>query len=229
MENQHTDQPDHGRQLTLRERQVEAELRRLDPHLAGLFGQGLDLVLVDRVEDPGCIYLLSHAARELSAALIRMLSGQGDPLTDEEVDRAPRDEDHRRTIAQALALPVKHPSVSTWMRTHQALQQTAHYRTTPPSVERVQRTVHAFRVLTDILFGRIGLYFDARQEVDLLLAVAEPEAAHIERFRALASRPQLRRAFFLTLRHAGWLEPLRSIGLFREAPNLGVEDRKSTL
>jgi hypothetical protein len=207
--------------MTPREKQIEEELRRLDPHLAGLFKQGLEYT--GRAHEPGGIYMLSHAARELSAAMIRLLSNEGDPPISEDDDRVPSDEGHRVKIAMALGLGVMHPSVTTWMRTHKALQETAHYRSKAPSAEAVQRTIDAVRVLTDILFGRIGLYFDARQDLDILLAKENPTPEDVERLRALVLRPQLRRAFFHQLPHAGWLEPLRQTNLFREVPDVSID------
>lgn len=207
--------------MTPRERQIDEELRRLDPHLAGLFRQGLEYI--ERVHEPGGIYMLSHAGRELSAALIRLLAGEGESLTGEEAEHVPSDEGHRGKIAPALGLPVQHPSVTTWMRTHKALQETAHYRAKAPSADTIQRTIEAFWSLADILVGRIGLYFDARRELDVLLATTNPGPADVDRLRALALRPQLRLAFFHQLRHPGWLEPLQGIGLFREAPDIRVD------
>lgn len=216
-----TPERDRGRQMTPRERRIDEELRRLAPHLAGLFRQGLEYI--ERVHEPGGIYMFSHAGRELSAAVIRLLAGEGEPLTHEEAEHVPTDEGHRRKIAPALGLAVQHPSVTTWMRTHKALQETAHYRAKAPSADTIQRTIEAFWSLTDILVGRIGLYFDARRELDVLLATTSPTPADIDRLRALALRPQLRLAFFHQLRHVGWLEPLKGIGLFREAPDIRVD------
>jgi hypothetical protein len=86
--------------MTERERRVYNELERLDLHLAGLFKQGLQYV--ERVQEPGAVSMLSHAGRELSNAILRLLSGEGDPLTDDEAARVPKGEGNRVKIARAL-------------------------------------------------------------------------------------------------------------------------------
>lgn len=210
-----------------REAQVHDELHRLDPRLADLFVQGLDYL--QRLEDPASVHMLSHAGREISNAVIRILTGEGETITQQEAeDQEVRpgkqeEESQRRRIAMVLDLPEQHPSVTTWVKAHNALQGTTHYGSKPPSPERVEETVRAFRALTDVLFGRIGLYFEARQEIEELLQVENPTEEQVRRLQTLAARPRLRYAFLRGLRHVGWLEPLTKAGLFDEPPDIRTD------
>lgn len=212
-----------------REAQVHDELHRLDPRLADLFVQALYYLQI--LENPASVHMLSHAGREISNAVIRILTGEGETIAQEEAVHqvaSPQagkqeEESQRRRIAVVLDLPEQHPSVMTWVKAHNALQGTTHFGSKPPSPERVEETVRAFRALTDVLFGRIGLYFEARQEIEELLQVERPTEEQVRRLQTLAARPQLRHAFFRGLRHVGWLEPLAEAGLFREAPDVRTD------
>lgn len=213
--------------LSERERRVHDELHRLDPRLAGLFLQALDYL--QRLDEPGAIHMLSHAGREISNTVIRILTGEGEPISargDEDggdCDTERNRDSQRRRISVVLDLPGRHPSVTTWVKAHNALQATTHVGATPPSPESADETVRAFRALTDILLGRIGLYFDAREEIEALLRVEDPNDEQVQRLQALVARPQLRHAFFRELRHAHWLEPLVAAGLFAEPPDVRTD------
>lgn len=213
--------------LSRREERVHQELHRLDPRLAGLFLDGIEYL--QRLDKPGSIHMLSHAGREISNAVIRILTGEGEPLSPQEEEESPaagsqRELDsQRRRIAGVLDLPEQHPSVTAWVKAHNALQRTTHFGSRPPSPEAVDETVRAFRALTDILVGRIGLYFEAREEIEALLQVEDPTDEQVQRLQALAARPQLRTAFFRDLRHVGWLRPLTEAGFFADPPGVHTD------
>ena len=218
------DRPDRARRASLgdREQRVHDELYRLDPRLAGLFVEGLGYLT--RLDEPAAIHMLSHAGREISNAVIRHLTGEGVPISPDEgeadTEQAPRrDDSQRRRIALVLDLPPQHPSVTAWVRAHNALQGTTHFGSRPPSPAAVDETAKAFRALTDILLGRIGLYFEARAEIEALLRIENPSEQQVARLQALAARPQLRHSFFRDLRHVGWLEPLALAGQFADPPD----------
>lgn len=218
--------------MSSREARVYAELHRLDPRLADLFVQGLDYL--ERMDEPASIHMLSHAGREISNAVIRILTGEGEPITDPTGADDPRpdnqaEDSQRRRIAIVLGLHEQHPSVTTWVKIHNALQGTTHFGSKPPSPQRVDETVRAFRALTDILFGKIGLYFEARQEIEELLQVERPTDEQVQRLQTLSTRPQLRHAFFRELHHVEWLEPLAQAGVFDEPPDVRTDPHTGEL
>jgi len=63
-----------ARRLSPNEQAIAAELRRLDPNLAGLFERGL--ALADEIDEPGVRYLVAHIGREVSRAVVAILTGE---------------------------------------------------------------------------------------------------------------------------------------------------------
>lgn len=78
----------------------------------------------------------------------------------------------------------------------------------------------AFLQLEGLLFGRVGPYFSAQADLDVLLSKAEPGPDDIARAKELLVRPQLRFRFFRELMQPAWLEPLESMGVSDRPPRL---------
>ena len=101
--------------LSSRERETARELRRLDPHLAGLYERGLSLLR--RIDRPGNSYLVAHVGRELSRGVVHLLLvDEGLEVTSGDVESASSGEHDRRGIAKALGLEPADPEVHAWFR-----------------------------------------------------------------------------------------------------------------
>lgn len=202
------------RRLSSTEQAIAVELRRTDPHLAGLFERGL--ALADDIDAPGVPYLVAHVGRELSRAVVGMLTGENEIQGAASGDTGER-EDFRRKIASVLELPDDHPNVTAWFRSHQALVRAAHWRSAPPSAVAVRA---AFVTFAGLLFGRIGPYFDTQVELDQLLEMdGIPSENDLARLKRCTGRYTQRRYFFSRLSNARWLVPLAKAGFFRSPPD----------
>jgi len=196
--------------LTPHERETADELDRLDPHFGGLYRHGLEFC--QHIDEPGVVYLLAHAGREIGNGLVRLLSADGLAPSEEELEGIAEGEDHREDIAAMLGVAPDHPSVTLWMRTLRTLVRSAHVRGGPaPSGAMV---VEAFHQLSGLLYGKIGPYFSTHADLDRLLTVEQPTAADVARAKELLSRLVQRHYFFGKLQHPAWLQPLAEAGYF---------------
>lgn len=198
--------------LALRERATAEEFAELDPQLAELFTVGHELVR--NAKGPGASYLIAHAGRELSRGALQRLLGETVAGLDDDVEAT---EKNRVTIGNALGLPPAHPLVSRWFRLNSTFARACHYRLSPPNLANTRA---AFLEFSDLLYGRLGPYFETLRELDELLAVANPTAEDVSRAGALLLRPQQRGHFFSHLEHASWLKPLASGHYFHTPPDL---------
>lgn len=223
--------------LSERQRRIADELARYEPHWAGLFEAGLALVPV--VSRPGNVYLLAHAGRELSRAVIHRLadtsSGRAvtrhataatarpdreepgsadDALNGGAEATGERREVFRNVIAAALELDPGHPAVDGWFRVHDRLVRRAHLSPIAgASADDANDVATAFLDLTDRVYARLAPYFDVQRELDGLLAIEHPTEADVTRVRGLVERPAQRTYFFHRLAHPAWFAKLRDAGL----------------
>lgn len=217
----HGDLPedDHpSERLSPRQRELAGELRRLDPQLAGLYESAVRLLR--RIEEPGMVYLLAHAGRELSRGVVRRLlaeEGVALPLNAEDIAA---DEKNRGTIAQVLQLPPQDPRVSLWFYLNRQFTDAVHYR--HPSPSPLDLGI-AFDEMGGLLFGRIGPYFATQAELDSLLAIEHPTPDDVERLQRNLLRPAQRRYFFGRLDHPGWAKPLADAKVFGNPPERVVD------
>lgn len=199
--------------LSERERAVAAELERLDPQLAGLYTLGLELASRDQV--PGVSYLVAEAGRELSVGVVNALAADAPALSAADIAAIDENDRHRATIARALRLSPRHPLVDAWAEMHRRFNGEAHFvanRTSPSSA------ISDFRVLAELLRGRLAPYFDAQDEADALLAIESPTGEHLEALRRILVRPALRTYFLRALHNPGWLRLLIELGAFSNPP-----------
>lgn len=210
---------DTPRRLSSTESATFAELRRIDPQLAGLFERGLRLG--DEIDEPGVRYLVAHVGRELSLAIVRTLTGEIVIASEPELDESEIEDKFRGKIAAALDLPTNHPHVASWFRSHQTLVARVHWRKPPPSTGEIR---DAFVELVGLLFGRIAPYFDTQAELDQLLEIDVPTSGDVERLRRCSIRNTQRRYFFSRLENPGWLRPLAEAGFFRNPPERRVHE-----
>lgn len=186
-------------------------LARMSPDLAGLLARGLEVLQAG--EQPGSVYLLAHAGREISSAVVSLLSDTPVALTPEEEEELKRKEQSfRRHIASALNLSIDHPLVAEWFELHDVFVSNAHFpRADEPRDFEVVAT--AFREFLEYLFARVAPYFEALRELEDFLNQPVPAPEDLQRVRQLLVRPSLRRFFFHHLEHPGWLPPLVASGL----------------
>lgn len=193
-------------------------LREIDPDLAGLFIHARRIC--NEPDSPGLVYLLAHAGRELTDCLMRELSGEG--RSSEPVDAA--GEGFRTRIGHALGCSPNHESVRRWFAVHQEFASSAHARVPAPSIDPLRP---AFNELAELLYGRVGSYFETQAEIDTLAATADPRTVRPEQLRALLLRPVQRRRFFGRINSAEWLQPLEAAGLFKHPPGRITYEDKS--
>lgn len=207
------------RRLSAREAATASALRRIDPHLAGLFEVGLGLA--DNVEEPGLRYLVAHAGRELSKEVIKSLTGATTVRAEPCVEKAVGQTRFREQIARALELPEAHPNVINWFQNHRTLVEGAHWRPDAPSSEDIRES---FVSLVGLLFGRIAPYFDTQDELDQILQIDVPSPDVVARLKQCLLRYSQRQYFFSRLTSAGWLLPLSEAQLFQNPPALQEYD-----
>lgn len=196
-----------------RERQTLDELRTLDPQLAGLYEQGLNLL--STIHEPGTVYLVAHAGREISRGLIQRL------LREEEIyipaDQFDDDEKNRATIAGILQLPATDRRVDIWFQLVRSFASWCHYNEAGPPPESVKT---AFEQLSSFLFGRIGPYFSTQEQLDAMLQIAAPTEDDVKRLQTHLLRPAQRQYFFNRLQNPMWAQPLERAGVFSNPPDL---------
>lgn len=159
--------------LSSRERDTVGELRRLDPHLAGLYERGLSLVR--EIDQPGNAYLVAHAGRELSRGVVRLLlSDEGLEVTSRDVESESSDEHDRPRIANALGLEPDDPQVDAWLCLIRQFSRNLKRRVAgPPSVGVRQ----AFERFVGLLYGRS----DERNRPRIAKALSlEPDDASVD-------------------------------------------------
>lgn len=118
----HEEPQDGRRRPTQRERETLRELHHLDPQLAGLFEQGLQLLA--RLDEPGAAGVLSYVGRELSrGTLERVLDEEGIELSDQA--DAGDDALFREELRKALHLSAEDPTLEVISRLARAAQQNA--------------------------------------------------------------------------------------------------------
>ena len=180
-----------GAALGLRERVTLTELARLDQRIASLFLSGHQLLARMRT-DPGALYLLAHAGRELSRGTVRaLLDDEGAPPP-ADGDELLETERNRITIGAVLGQPPSHPSVTAWFRLNATFSRSCHLHVNEPPPEAT-KVAQAFEQFSDLLYGRVAPYFATSGEIDALLVIAEPTPEDITRLEALLTRAQLRR------------------------------------
>ena len=79
--------------LTANEQATAAQLRLMDPQLAGLYERGIRLM--SQIHQPENVYLLAHCGRELSNGVLQLLLDEGGLPTSLQED------EHRGRIAGA--------------------------------------------------------------------------------------------------------------------------------
>ncbi len=217
--------PDLGvwpRRLSSTEAATASELRRIDPHLAGLFERGLRLA--DDIDEPGIGYLVAHVGRELSRGVVSSLTGETLVRPESDVENAGGQTRFRKRIAEALDLPETDPHVISWFRSHQTLVSSTHWRDPAPSSEDIRES---FVALVGLLFGRIALYFDTQAELDELLHIDVPSPDDVERLKRSSIRYSQRQYFFSKLTNADWLRLLSADGFFGNPPDRWVHEDES--
>jgi hypothetical protein len=111
-----------GRRLTQRERDTLGELHHLDPQLASLYEQGVQLL--GRLDEPAAAGVLAYVGRELSrATLERVLDEERTELLDQE--DAGDDAIFREELRKALQLSPEHPTLEFVCRLAREAQQHA--------------------------------------------------------------------------------------------------------
>lgn len=232
--------------MDTRQQVTRDALYRLDPELAGLFANACDLL--DRIDQPGVSYLVGHAGRELSRAVLDLVARElpiietgpkeltsGEPnalraqvaavlpvsYDEDSLDRflGSMGEDQRRVISRALALNPEHPLVSAWFKAHKQLLRVTHYRPGgSPPFGAAAR--NAFLQLAGLLHSRIAPYFEAQAELDAIMRAGSPSSDDLARLSQLLVRPQLRFRFFRSIHTTEWLEPLIGMHVFDHPPEL---------
>jgi len=200
--------------LNSRERETAGELKRLDPHLAGLYERGLELVR--QIDQPGNVSLVAHAGRELSRGVLALLfSEEGLEVAVEDIANAPSNEKHRPRIAEALALEADDPRVDEWFHVHGRFSSACHwpYGSLEPAEVR-----EAFERFASLLYGRLAPYYVTESDLDALLETKIPTRAHAARLRDLQLRPGQRNYFFRRLTNSAWVEYLASERFFQSPP-----------
>lgn len=200
------------KQETLSERdgEIHRVLARVDAALAGLFW--FLIRAISEAERPGGVQMLGHAGRELSLGVIRYLGR--DSLSEESPSAG---EKHRSAIARALRLRPSHPSVAAWLNAHNELVACSHYP--KEGSERVRTSADglaAANALSSLLWSAIGPFFQAKADVNRLLAVQTPTEGDLAALNAALTRPTVRWEFFKALEHPGWVAPLFRAGFFRQ-------------
>lgn len=200
--------------LTGRQQGLLEELVALDPELGKIYLQALRLLVQD---DPGTVYLLAHAGRELALGVVSLAPAEGWGPSDQANAEIPDNERNRGKIATSLRLDPFDARVTTWFDLYNALVGAAHHRRGrhPPELESVREDV---RRLDELLYGRIGPYFETEAELDELLSISEPTPVHAEQLQAVMLRPQQRRYFFGKLSSPAWVSLLEQSSVFDRPP-----------
>lgn len=188
-------------------------LRQIDPDLAGLFEWGRELC--NQPDRPGLVYLIAHVGRELTNSLIEQLEEDTVDKTELLEAELGSKEDQRYRMASALGLSPNHDVVRRWFEVHQIFRRAAHARVPAPAIGPLRP---AFAELADLIYGRIGEYFQTQAEIDALADSIDPTAVDLSQLQRRLLRPVQRRRFFSRIQHREWLEPLTGAGFFRNPP-----------
>lgn len=206
--------------LNSRERETAGELKRLDPHLAGLYERGLEFVR--RIDQPGSVSLVAHAGRELSRGVLALLlSEEGLEVAVEDIANAPSNEKHRPRIAEALALEADDPRVDEWFHVHGLFSGACHW---PYGGLELAVVREAFERFASLLYGRLAPYYVTEGDLDALLEITTPTRAHATRLRDLQLRPGQRNYFFRRLSNSAWVQYLASERFFQSPPGRREND-----
>ncbi len=201
--------------LSTRERTTYDELLRQNPSLAGLFLFGLQLTA--RANHFGVPYMIAHCGRELCKGVVHLLAGT-EPLANptDDTEKVDKDTDAFATLAgRAFGYPKETQIVREWAELQIYFNAVAHLRRKPPDGNEASRN---FLRLTELTFGVIAPYFVTHQELQRILTIEVPTDVDEVQVRTILSRPTLRRLFFMSLQHPGWIERLRSLGVFDSPP-----------
>src|SRR3954463_1484235 len=100
-----------------RQRTIHESLRQIDPELAGLFAQGCELTA--RIDEPGVRYLIAHAGRELSKAVLDAISRELPAVAEKTVPfSGSKDETTlRQEIADIFGVDASDPRIDTVLDT----------------------------------------------------------------------------------------------------------------
>ena len=206
--------------LNSRERETAAELRRLDPHLAGLYERGL--ALVREIDHPGNAYLVAHVGRELSRGVLeRLLQDEGLGITAEDLERVPEKERNRASIAKALRLEPDDPRVDEWFYLIREFSSTSKWRYGGPPSAAVRE---AFERFCSLLYGRLAPYYVTEADLDALLQIETPAREHARRLRDVQLRPGQRNYFFRQLTNSAWVRHLAAERFFQSPPGRRTND-----
>lgn len=212
---------DERPELTSRQEEIAAELRRLHPDLASLYIRGVGL-LPDLTE-AGVPLVVAHIGRELARGVRDLLLEDEEfELPEAEAEAVAKDAKHRASIARTLQLPPNDPRVTRWFQVYNDLTGWAHFRVSSPDPEEVRR---AYEDLETILHGRVGPYFATQAELDRFLAIEHPSDEDVEDLQPYLSRPAQRRYFFGELDNPAWVRWLVDAGTFSDPPEwIGNEE-----
>ena len=200
--------------LNSRERETAGELKRLDPHLAGLYERGLELVR--QIDQPGNAFLVAHAGRELSCGVLALLFfEEGLEVAVEDIANAPSNQEHRPRIAEALALEADDPRVDEWFHLHGQFSKACHWRYGGLESDVVREVFERF---ASLLYGRLAPYYVTEGDLDALLDIKTPTREHATRLRNLQLRPGQRNYFFRHLTNSAWVRHLAAEGFFQSPP-----------
>ena len=213
--------PDHNEdQLSSRERDTVEELRRLDPHLAGLYERGL--ALVREIDHPGNAYLVAHVGRELSRGVLeRLLQDEGLEITAEDLERVPKNQRNRASIAKALRLEPDDPRVDEWYYLIREFSTNVHWRYGGPPSAALRE---AFERFCSLLYGRLAPYYVTEADLDALLQIETPTREHARRLRDVQLRPGQRNYFFRQLTTSAWVRHLAAERFFQSPPGRRTND-----
>ena len=206
--------------LNSRDRGTVGELKRLDPHLAGLYERGL--ALVGEIDHPGNAYLVAHVGRELSRGVLeRLLKDEGLEITAEDLQRVPKNERNRASIAKALRLEPDDPRVDEWFYLIREFSTNVHWRYGGPPSAAVREAFEQFRSL---LYGRLAPYYVTEADLDALLKIETPTRQHAKQLRDVQLRPGQRNYFFRQLRNSAWVRHLAAERFFQSPPGRRTND-----
>ena len=136
--------------LKPREQETAGELRRLDPHLAGLYERGL--ALLRQINRPGNVYLAAHAGRELSRGVLNLLLSDEEPeVATEDFEKAQLKQRHLPRIAKILGLEKHDPRVNEFFQLVRQLSSTLNCRLSGPQLSNVCKAWERF---ISLLTGR---------------------------------------------------------------------------
>ena len=190
------------------ERHLAEELRRLDPRLAALLTEGLRLS--EATEEAGNAFLIAHCGRELSRGVVALVAGAGE-AEGASGEGSPKARDaNRKRIARVLGVDSEDPRATRWFELVDHFSASNKFRLDPTDCAQVAAW---FKEFVAVLFGRLGPFFEAQDDLDRLLGLATPTEADVPSLRAALGRPALRQYFFERVSHVEWLPLLHAAKL----------------